>query len=95
VRRNATLAIGIALFAVGAALVFGTEWSRSSLEVPAFGLILVVLGAIIALASLLTRASAAADRDAGQERVRHLRTPPDTRRSTDDDRWPDSASPRS
>jgi multisubunit Na+/H+ antiporter MnhG subunit len=93
VRRNATLGIGIVLLGAGASLVFGTNRSVSAIEVSLIGLILMVLGAVIALASLLARARAASGGDAPEQRVRHLRIPPDTRRSNDDDRWPDAAGP--
>jgi hypothetical protein len=95
VRRNATLVIGIVLLGAGAAVVFGIDRSVRGIEAPAIGLVLAGLGAVIVLTSLLPHASSASGGHDGEERVRHLGTPPNPRRSTDDDRWPDAAGPRS
>jgi hypothetical protein len=49
------LVIGIILLAAGAVLLLGFDRSMSGVELNTIGVILIVLGAVVALASLLSR----------------------------------------
>jgi hypothetical protein len=94
VRRTATLIIGVALLGAGAVLTFAIDDSVRGIGVSTIGLLLAVLGALVAVASLLAHASAAVARGHdGEERVRHLHVPPNGGRSAGGDRWPDEAGP--